>query len=151
MGDDIDTFSAMLRRALGGRVADGADGFLAMLAEDGVMEFPYAPQGSPTRLEGRVAVARHLKELAGLIAFERIGKVEVYATDDPDTVVLEFEGFGRGIETGKPYEQRYISVIRTQAGQIVLYRDYWNPLALLRATRADPFVDAPPARLPDHG
>jgi ketosteroid isomerase-like protein len=40
------------------------------------------------------------------------------------------------VATGKPYNQRYISVIETREGRIVKYRDYWNPLILLRAMNA---------------
>jgi ketosteroid isomerase-like protein len=50
-------------------------------------------------------------------------------------VVLEFNAFGTGIALKEPYEQRYVSIIRTRNGRIVHYKDYWNPLAVLRALR----------------
>jgi ketosteroid isomerase-like protein len=57
-------------------------------------------------------------------------------------VIIEFEGFGRGVGTGEPYDQRYISVIRTNRGRIAHYRDYWNPMVVLRATRGGALIDA---------
>ncbi|GAB0115912.1 hypothetical protein AcidC75_34360 [Acidisoma sp. C75] len=142
MTDSVADFSAMLRRALGDRIAGEAPTFLEMLADGAVMEFPYAPPGLPERLDGKAAIGQHLASLADVIAFERMGEPIVHPTADPQTVILEFDGFGRGVATGEPYEQRYISVIRTHAGQIIHYRDYWNPLAVLRATKGRAVIKA---------
>lgn len=142
MSENIESFSAMLRRALSDRINADASSFTDMMAEHAVMEFPYAPPGLPVRLDGRDAVSRHLEGVGGLIAFDRMGEPTVHPTTDPDVVIIEFEGFGRGVETGAPYDQRYISVIRTENGRIVHYRDYWNPIAVLRATKGPAFVDA---------
>lgn len=141
----------MLRRALGDRISSKAVTFLDMVAEDVAMEFPYAAPGLPTRLDGKAAIARHLESLGGMIAFDRIGEPIIYATSEPDVTIVEFEGFGRGISTGEPYDQRYISVIRTDAGRIVHYRDYWNPLVVLRALRGSAAVDALTGGVADHG
>jgi ketosteroid isomerase-like protein len=141
MSENIESFSTMLRKALGKRIEKDASTFTDMLAAHVVMEFPYAPPGLPLRVEGRDAVARHLQMAAGLIAFDRMGEATVHPSTDPDVVVIEFEGFGRGVATGEPYDQSYISVIRTENGRIVHYRDYWNPLVVLRSTRGAQFVD----------
>lgn len=142
MSDNMQSFSAMLRRALGDRIDTDAGSFTEMMAEHAVMEFPYALPGLPVRLDGRDAVARHLERAAGLIAFDRMGEPTVYPSTDPDVTIIEFEGFGQGVATGEPYDQRYISVIRTENGRIVHYRDYWNPMAVLRATKGAAIVDA---------
>lgn len=75
----------------------------------------------------------------------------VHATTDPDVTIVEFEGFGSGVATGESYDQRYISVIRTDAGRIMHYRDYWNPLVVLRALRGSAVVDALVGGASDHG
>lgn len=142
MSEDIESFSAMLRTALGDRIDRDASSFTDMMDEQAVMEFPYALPGLPDRLEGRDAVARHLERAAGLIAFDRMGQPTAHPSTDPNVVIIEFAGFGRGVATGAPYDQRYISVIRTENGRIVHYRDYWNPIAVLRATKGAAFVDA---------
>lgn len=129
----VKTFSDVLRSALGVRLEESEGGFIDMLAEDAVMEFPFSPPGMPTRLEGREALAHHLSLLGGLIAFDEFGDVQVYDCADPAIVILEFTANGRGLQTGAPYRQRYVSIIRTQAGRIVRYTDYWNPLAVLTA------------------
>lgn len=142
MSDEIESFSAMLRKALGDRIDRGASSFIDMMAEHAVMEFPYALPGLPVRLDGREALARHLERAAGLIAFDRMGAPTVHPSTDQDLVIIEFFGFGHGMETGEPYDQRYISVVRTENGRIIHYRDYWNPIAVLRATKGAAHVDA---------
>lgn len=132
------------------RVTADAGTFVELMAEHGVMEFPYAPAGLPTRQEGRAAIASHLEEAGKMIAFDRMGEPVVHPSTDPDIVILEFDGFGRGIATGEPYHQRYISVIRTSGGRITHYRDYWNPLAVLRATKGATLVDALVTEKADH-
>lgn len=142
MTENIQSFSSMLRQALGDRIDADAATFVEMMAEHGVMEFPYAPAGLPTRLEGKAAIAAHLAAVGEMIAFDRMGAAVVHPSTDPNVVVIEFEGFGRGVTTGEPYDQRYVSVVRTAEGRIVHYRDYWNPLVVLRATRGAALVDA---------
>jgi ketosteroid isomerase-like protein len=124
-------FAAMLREALGDRLDPAASSFVQMMAEDAVMEFPYAPPGGPRRLEGRAAMTAHLRGLAGVIEIHRMRDLVVHRTLDPDTRILEFGCEGRGVQTGRPYDQRYISVITLRAGRIARYVDYWNPLVVL--------------------
>ncbi|TYC52976.1 hypothetical protein FMN50_15435 [Rhodobacterales bacterium] len=50
-----------------------------------------------------------------------------------EDVVFEFSCQGQGIETGKPYDQDYISVVTLRDGRVCHYRDYWNPLVALHA------------------
>ncbi|WP_407529377.1 nuclear transport factor 2 family protein [Methylobacterium oryzisoli] len=135
MPDTVKSFSAMLREALGDRLAPDAGSFVDMFHAEGVMEFPYAFGDLPRRVVGREALERHLSSLAEQITFDRISEPTVIETLDRDTVILEFEAFGSGVATDEPYEQRYVSIIRTQGGTIVHYKDYWNSLAVLRALR----------------
>jgi hypothetical protein len=151
MTDSVGSFSAMLRQVLGNRVAMEAVSFLDMLADDAVMEFPFSPPGLATRLDGKPAIVSHLATLGDMIAFDHMGEPTVHVTTDPDVTIVEFDGFGRGVSTGASYDQRYISVIRTAAGRIVHYRDYWNPLVVLRAIRGDAVVDALANGAGDHG
>src|ERR1035438_179827 len=110
MTETIQSFTSMLRTALGNRVKSEGDSFLDLVADDIVMEFPFSPPGPP-RLEGKAAIAEHLQALAGLITLDNMGRPIVHETTDPELVILEVEGSGRGIPTGVPYEQRYICVI----------------------------------------
>ena len=124
----------MLATALRDQLAPGATTFLTMLADDARMEFPFAPPGGTTRLEGRDAVARYIESL-GLI-LESMSAPQIHRADEGGTIVLEFSGVGRLAEDGPSYTQTYISVITLRDGRIARYVDYWNPLALLRALGA---------------
>lgn len=139
MIDTVQSFSAMLRETLGERLDPGAGTFVQMFAEDGVMEFPYALP-SPRRLEGREALAAHLAYLARLVELLSVSDVVKHETTDPEVFIVEFASSGRAVATGEPFEQRYISVIRVRDGHIVHYKDYWNPLAILRTMRGREFV-----------
>jgi len=141
MIDTVQSFSAMLRETLGDRLNPGAETFVEMFAEDGVMEFPYALP-SPRRLEGREALAAHLAYLARLVELLSVSDVVKHETTDPEVFIVEFASSGRAVATGEPFEQRYISVIRVRDGRIVHYKDYWNPLAILRTMRGREFVES---------
>ena len=141
MIDTVQSFSAMLRETLGERLNPGAESFVQMFAEDGVMEFPYALP-SPKRLEGREALAAHLAYLARLVELLSVSDVVKHETTDPEVFIVEFASSGRAVATGEPFEQRYISVIRVRDGRIVHYKDYWNPLAILRTMRGREFVES---------
>ncbi|PWS34271.1 hypothetical protein DFH01_24905 [Falsiroseomonas bella] len=130
MADTFDSFSDLLRAALGDRLAS-SDSLLGLFTHDVVFEFPYAPDGLPRRLEGTAALAAHLERLGPLLTFGpmELGKVHAVA----DTVVFEFSCSGEGVATGAPYNQLYISVVTLREGRIAHYRDYWNPLVVLTA------------------
>lgn len=126
------SFSEMLKVALADKLRPEARDFLEMMAEDAVMEFPYSPEGIVRRLRGRAEVAAHLSGLGQLLDLHGVTAATVHG-GAANVVVLEFEGFGQGRATGRPYEQRYVSVITLADGYITSYRDYWNPLAVLEA------------------
>ena len=142
MTDTKPTLSDMLIGALGGRVDPAAKSFVDMMSDDFVMEFPYARPGMPTRVEGRAAVLAHLVKVGGDVSVDSASNLVVHETIDPEVVILEFDGHGRSVKTGEPYEQRYISVIRARGGRIVHFKDYWNPIQGLKAQRGAAAVDA---------
>lgn len=103
-------------------------GFAGLWAVDGVMEFPFAPPGYPSRLEGRAAIEDYLRDYPEMLDIQGFPKQVVHQSTDQDVVVVEFDAEGVVVATGKPYRFSYIAVITTRDGEIVSYRDYWNPL-----------------------
>lgn len=126
----FDTFGDLLRGALGENAVAAAD-LLDLFTPDVVFEFPFAPEGFPTKLEGRNALSAHLARLGPLIAFDAFHLEAAHICGE--TVVLEFTCDGRGVETGIAYDQAYVSVIALRGGRIARYRDYWNPLVAIAA------------------
>lgn len=130
MAEKFDSFSDLLRAALGERLASSGS-LLGLFTHDVIFEFPYAPDGMPKRLEGTAALAAHLDRLGPLLTFGPMELGKVYALGE--TVIFEFSCSGEGVATGAPYDQRYISVVTLREGRIAHYRDYWNPLVVLTA------------------
>ncbi len=149
MSDPKPTMASMMHDALGDRVDPAAQSFVEMMYEDFVMEFPFARPGMQTRIEGRTAVLTYLMSVGQGISDDGVDNITIHQTADPQVVIVEFEGHGASLKTGEPYDQRYISVIRTAGGKIVHYKDYWNPIqglkAQLGAEAADAFILGEPA------
>ena len=131
----VESFPAMLRRVLGNRLKPDAETFPHMFADDGVLEYPFAPPGLDTPIAGRAAIIVNFQKIRPLLQIDGVADVSEIEVRDPDLVVLEFSGRGQGVITKEAYVQRYISVIRLRDGSIVHYKDYWNPIAFVRAVK----------------
>ncbi|WP_371552984.1 nuclear transport factor 2 family protein [Streptomyces sp. NBC_00554] len=97
---------------------------------DGILEFPFAPEGWPTRLEGKAAIAEYMRDYPDHIDLHEFPYVEIHQTIAPETIVVEMRGVGRVVDTGSPFDMSYIAVVTVRNGLITSYRDYWNPLAV---------------------
>lgn len=104
-------------------------GFVALFADDAVLEFPFAPPGQPSRVTGHAEIHNYLINYPDLLDVHEIRDVVVHETGDPEVIVVEFVASGLVVATGRPYELRYIAVLTIRDGHLVRYRDYWNPLA----------------------
>ena len=102
----VESFAAVLRRVLGERLKPDVTTFPDMFAADGVMELPFAPPGMKTLLEGQDAIAAHFQMATGLIKLINMVNVVTHETSDPEVIIIEFAGFGQGLTTGEPYDQR---------------------------------------------
>ncbi|MEU7425282.1 nuclear transport factor 2 family protein [Streptomyces sp. NPDC040750] len=105
--------------------------WVALWSDDGVMEFPFAPPGMPTRLEGREAVAAYMRHYPDHIELRDFPELRIHETTDARTIVVEMRGIGRLVKTGGPFDMTYIAVVTVRDGRFTSYRDYWNPLAVL--------------------
>ncbi|MFE5030615.1 nuclear transport factor 2 family protein [Streptomyces sp. NPDC056683] len=129
----------LVRRSLDIFLAKDMRAWADQCDENVVVEFPFAPEGSPTRLEGRAAVHEYLKGYPDLIDVHRITSLTVHATDDPDTAVADWSVTGRVLANGNPYDMSYATFVTFKDGKIVRYREYWNPLAFLKALGGESF------------
>ncbi|TCP41233.1 hypothetical protein EV191_12623 [Tamaricihabitans halophyticus] len=99
-------------------------------ADDGIMEFPFAPDGWPRRLEGKDAVAAYMRHYPDHIDLHDFPVLRIHQTTDPETIVVEMRGVGRLVETDAPLDMTYIAVVTVRERRITSYRDYWNPLTV---------------------
>lgn len=108
------------------------DAAVELLADDAVLEIPLAPPGLADRFEGKAAIAAFLGA-SQVFAKLDFHDIEVRETTDPEVAVVEFRSTGTFKATDLDYANRYVLIIRARSGQIVLYREYFNPLALAAA------------------
>ncbi|MFI1286370.1 nuclear transport factor 2 family protein [Streptomyces sp. NPDC020858] len=120
----------LYRRSLRLLLAKDIPGWVDLWADDGVMEFPFAPPGWPERLEGRQAIATYMRDYPDRIDLHGFPDVRILESTDPGTIVVEMRGVGRLVATDSPFEMTYIAVVTVQDGRFTSYRDYWNPLAV---------------------
>lgn len=103
-------------------------GWADLVAEDAVMEFPFAPPGAVRRLDGREAVPAYMAGVPELFEFSEKPETVVHRTTDPGRAVIEMGLSARVKATGRSYEQRYVVVLEVARGRVTSYRDHWDPL-----------------------
>ncbi|MFY1689504.1 nuclear transport factor 2 family protein [Plantactinospora sp. WMMB782] len=109
------------------------------LAEDVVVEMPFAAPGRPNRIEGR----REFLEFAaagraGLpVRFDDCRNVVIHETTDPEVIVVEYELTATVTTTGRSGSAPFIAVLRVRDGRIAHWREYQNPAALALAAEPD--------------
>jgi hypothetical protein len=108
-------------------------GWSLLCADDVVAEFPFAPQGSPSRLEGREALYEYLRNYPSVINVRSIPYLRIYSTDDPNVAIAEWSSSGEVLTNGNAYEMSYATFVTFKEGLIVNYREYWDPLAFMEA------------------
>lgn len=121
---------ALYRHSLRLLLAEDIPAWVGLWAEDGVMQFPFAPPGWPERLEGREAIAAYMRDYPDHIELHDFPDLRIHRTTEPGTLVVEMRGVGRLVRTGNPFDMTYIAVVSVRDGRFVSYRDYWNPLAV---------------------
>lgn len=113
------------------------DEWIDLWADDGVLEFPFAPAGRRSRYAGKPDILAYMKataaRMAGRIEVEGLEYFRTHPMLETTRICLEMGVKGQVLETGAPYHQRYISIIETKGGKISLYREYWNPVASMDA------------------
>lgn len=126
------TFKNHLEFLSSGRIKEWVD----LFKEDGILEFPYGPKDFPTSVSGKEELYEYMKNFPN--HFEvKFDNLLFHATEEPTLIIAEFTSDGYALSTGKPYIQKYISVVTTDdEGKIIRYVDFWNPMVALEAIEA---------------
>lgn len=137
MSNDTETDRAAVEQILQNYLAlysqQRWDEWIDLWADDGVLEFPFAPAGRRSEYVGKADILAYMKPLGGRIAVDAFGHFRLYPMLDPATICFEMGFKGRNAETGAPYNQSYISIVEVRGGKIVRYREYWNPIVSMDA------------------
>lgn len=127
----LTSLDAILGQASGDRLATGADGFIGMFANDGVLECPFAPCGALRRLAGSQAIASYYERLIAIQGSDGIILKAIHPAENAGRALLEYDGLVRNKRDGGGYRQSYLAVVTVDGGRITLFREYWNPLPLV--------------------
>jgi hypothetical protein len=133
---DTDYFpelTRLVRQALDAHLRTTNPGFLSMLTDDIVFEFPFALPEGLTHLNGKAALAEHLKLISSLISLESMTLENTLIDTQAEQAMLEMSCRGTSNVTGNRYDQHYVCVLTLREGLISRWRDYWDPIVVVQA------------------
>ncbi|MCK9899351.1 phzA/B-like protein [Parafrankia colletiae] len=116
-------------------LANGADAGNTLLAEDAVVETPFAAPGHPRRFDGReefLAFAAAGRSSLP-VRFEECRELAIHETTDPQVIIVEYELAGTVTTTGRHASAPFIGVLRVRGGLITVWREYQHTLAIAHA------------------
>ena len=133
----LDPFFRIIEDGLRGLV-DG-DHFFDLLADDVVFDFVITVPDYPRHVVGRENLIELYRGYGSTFCLDRCYDLRVHRSDTTGSVVLEYASEGKVVATGRPYGNRYVSVIALEDRKVSYWRDYLDPLrvtAALEGTRA---------------
>lgn len=138
-----DVFLALVHGVAEGRWAD----LPGLYAEQTDVVHPFDPLRGPA-LRTRDELREHFRPTGvGPRLDRRAEHITIHETTDPEVIIAEFEYRGTVVDTGEPFVQPAIFVLRVRDGEIVSSRDYFDHVtaAAIRG-RLDDLVAAVKAR-----
>ena len=136
--DDSSNFGAdgpffqIIREGLAGLV-DGDD-YFDLLADDVIFEYVISVPGYPRRVQGRQSIIDLYGSYDTYMRVHSADNLRVYRDPHASVAILEYEVHGESVQTGRPYDNRFVSIITIQDKKIVRWRDYLDPTAIFDAT-----------------
>jgi uncharacterized protein len=124
-------FFEIIMKGLSG-VVDG-DHYFDTIAEDAMFEFLYEFPGWPRTIRGRAELMTAYSGYGNSIRLRSADKLVVYHADNGRVVIIEYEVHGQVLQTGVPYDNRFVSIITVADRKIVHWRDYMDSLAAWNA------------------
>lgn len=125
-------FFRIIKEGLDG-LADGED-YFDLLAEDVVFEYVISVPGYPRRVEGRRRIIELYSDYGDYMTMRGADSLRVYRDREADVVILEYEVHGEAAQTGRPYDNRFVSIITIKDRKVTRWRDYLDPVAVFDAT-----------------
>ncbi len=101
-------------------------GLDAVMADDLVMELPYAPEPIPQKLEGKQAALGVLGALEQMFDVFSLNVHDAYEAPGENTAILEATALGVRSEGGT-YQNRYVFVFTFEDGKLKRWLEFFNP------------------------
>jgi len=103
-------------------------------AEDAVFEFPFAPDGFPSKLEGRGQILEFFRQFPKYYKTVRFLDRTITPLADGAGLIAEYRGEWINIKD-RPYNNTYIIVVRFRGDKVVHVREFFNPLVWLESLK----------------
>jgi ketosteroid isomerase-like protein len=100
-----------------------------LLADDILMELPFAIPPFPTAKSGGDAVASGIESGSRIFTSFRLTPLAFYPSPETNSVIVEVESEGK-LTQGGTYSNQYVFIFKFTNDKIVLWREYFNPLRL---------------------
>ena len=124
-------FFHIIREGLKG-LAEGED-YFDLLADDVVFEYVVSVPGFPRRVEGRQNIIDLYCDYDNFMSVRSADNLHVYRDPAASVAVLEYEVHGESVQTGRPYDNRFVSIVTIKDGKVARWRDYLDPVAVFDA------------------
>jgi ketosteroid isomerase-like protein len=124
-------FFRIIKEGLEGLV-DGED-YFDLLTDDVVFEYVISVPGYPGRVEGRQNIIDLYSGYADYMELRSADNLRVYRDREAAVVVLEYEVHGKSVQTGRPYNNRFVSIVTVKDRKVTQWRDYLDPVAVFEA------------------
>lgn len=107
------------------------DAGFACMTEDVFCDWPYLPvPDMPQEMIGRETVRRFFDEGQKPFAGLNYTINRIFDLVDPDTLIAEYRSDSRHEESGLPYRNVYLGILRFRDGLVCYWREYINPLII---------------------
>ncbi|MBE1491249.1 nuclear transport factor 2 family protein [Plantactinospora soyae] len=105
------------------------------LADDVVVELPFARPGQPSRFGSRQQFLEFANPQRAMlpVRFDDCRTVAIHDTTDPHTIVVEYELTGTSTKTHRQSTAAFVGVLTVRDGKIALWREYQDTAAILEA------------------
>ena len=127
----LDPFFRIIEEGLAGFIDDGH--FFDLLAEDVIFDYVISVPGYPRRVEGRRAVAELYRGYGSNMVLRSADELAVHRDREASVIVLEYAVHGQAVQTGRTYDNRFVSVITIKERKVTHWRDYLDPVAVFNA------------------
>lgn len=124
-------FFRIIREGLAG-LATGQD-YFDLLADDVIFEYVISVPGYPKRVQGRQNIIDLYRDYDDYMTVRSADNLRVYRDPEASVVVLEYEVHGESAQTGRPYNNRFVSIITVKDRKVTHWRDYLDPIAIFDA------------------
>jgi uncharacterized protein len=125
-------FFRVIREGLKG-LAKGDD-YFDLLADDVIFEYVISVPGYPRRVQGRQSIIDLYSGYDDCVRVHSTDNLRIYRDPKASVLVLEYQVHGESVQTGRPYNNRFVSIITVKDTKVVHWRDYLDPIAVFEAT-----------------